>query len=142
MSATITLTSARQAFAETGEAMVPIMINDGMDPEEASLSAEFWLERCVTRIARKRHRSRKFAEEAMDAAVAFLDDRTVHSPTWQADIGWHAMLEYTYEYRAFCMVRYHKFINHRPDDIPGHVRGGCSSGPKCGGNPKCAKCDD
>ncbi len=162
---TTTLLAGRPLLESNRDAMTTYMVTQfGADPREAELAIEQLWTRWVLRCATDTGRTPASAGDAVTAALAFLTDPAVHSPGALADDGWHTMLGYTREYAALCHALTGHFIHHCPNDVAGLGRspgschpdghcdktvsdfpvmgGGCTSGPKCGGNPPCPKCTD
>lgn len=100
------------------------------------ISEELW-ERVVRRIlsenSHKKEMDRGLAEECLNEALGYLSLSAVteecYSPAPLVDIGWHAFLQYTRQYREFCIRIAGQFIDHEPFDIPGFNYGDLTALP-------------
>jgi hypothetical protein len=137
MTATEHLT-AREIVASKTPIMATILtIQFRTPPAEADLRCGQLWERWTAR-AREEGWAAADTEAALSAAVGFLADEDRHTPDGLEDAGWHLMLAHDTEcYAALCIALVGRRIEHRPTDLDG-----ITTGPKCGGNPPCAKCDD
>ena len=88
--------------------------------------------RLSARIVTDHDMDRSTAERIMDQALAFLGACAVStkplSPSATVDIGWHAFILYTRDYREFCDRVAGRFIDHIPTDHNGRE---CQMCNKC-----------
>lgn len=78
-------------------------------------------ERLVGRVAEENELPVDQAELIVDGALGFLELCAAHPghrfvPSRKVDLGWHAFLMYTREYREFCGRVAGRFIHHEPTD--------------------------
>jgi hypothetical protein len=118
-------------------AMIERLVHEHRIPPEIAqpMIARLWSRLC-SRISKEHPEiSRDMAERIMNEALGFLAlcaaDHSGYGPSDTVDIGWHAFLEYTYEYEAFCHELAGRFLHHTPTDIKGVLE---SAKPDCSGN--------
>jgi hypothetical protein len=89
-----------------------------------SLISEDLFDRLCRKIVVDKDLDRAFTERIMDQALAFLGACARYpgnklAPSPIVDIGWHAFILYTREYKAFCDEHAGRFIHHIPEDALG-----------------------